>query len=327
MAITPQALQYCDPNNDGFGVFDLSSTINEIAGGILPPGVSVTFHETPDDAFIGANALTSPYANINPWSQIIYVRAFYTLTGCDNYVQLKLSVNPTPEATTPQPYELCDNDQSSIGFENFDLTSRIPEILGSINSTLNTVTFYTTLADAQNETGAINAPGNYTNAIINTQTIYVRVETNASGCYDIVELQLIVNPLPNSTQPNYPQYSLCDNDQTNIGFETFDLGSKINVILLGQTGMDVTFYISLGDAQNGTGQITSLLYQNQIQYVQTLGIRITNSTTGCYVISTMDIRVEPLPTPIPPSQPYTICDGNQDGFSCDFNLSSLVIIT
>jgi len=152
------------------------------------------------------------------------------------------------------------------------------------------------------------------------------VEFLATGCFDIVPLTLVVNPLPNATQPNYPQYSLCDVNQSvgDIGYEVFDLGSKVNSILSTQLGMSVTFYISLGDAQNGTGLISSLLYRNQIQYVQTLGIRITNPITGCYSISTMDIRVEPLPTPIPLIASYTICDDNQDGFSCGFDLTTLI---
>ncbi|MEZ4877120.1 MAG: hypothetical protein R2805_06190 [Flavobacterium sp.] len=36
----------------------------------------------------------------------------------------------------------------------------------------------------------------------------------------------------------------------------------------------------------------------------------------------MDIRVEPLPTPIPPTQPYTVCDDDQDGFA-QFDLATL----
>jgi gliding motility-associated-like protein len=87
--------------------------------------------------------------------------------------------------------------------------------------------------------------------------------------------------------------------------------------------MDVTFYPSLAEAQNNTNAITNLQYTNAVIYVQTLGIRITSTTTGCYVISTMDIRVEPLPTPIPPSDPYTVCDDNQDGFA-NFDLASLI---
>ncbi|UPT71263.1 MAG: T9SS type B sorting domain-containing protein [Flavobacterium sp. JAD_PAG50586_2] len=320
LAVTPTALQYCDPNNDGFGVFDLDSKILEIQGGTLDPNVTVTFHETPDDAYIGANGLVSPYDNIDPWSQIIYVRVFYTLTGCANYVQLKLNVNPTPEATEPADYELCDYS-APAGVEVFDLTTRIPEILGSINPALTTVTFYTNLPDAQAPSNAIAGITNY---LSGNTTLYVRVETTATGCFDIVTLNLVVNPLPNSLQPNYPQYSLCDTDQSSIGYETFNLGSKITDILLGQGGMDVTFWRSLGDAQNRTNEITNLMYENAIPYVQTIGIIITNRTTGCFVISTMDLRVEPLPTPIPPAQPYTICDDNQDGFSCGFDLSTLI---
>ncbi|NNT71386.1 hypothetical protein HKT18_04065, partial [Flavobacterium sp. IMCC34852] len=98
IAVTPQALHYCDPNNDGFGVFDLASATAEIAGGVWPlTGVSISYYETQTDALIGAvPSLASPYDNINPWTQTIYVRVFYTLTGCANYVELQLIVDPTP---------------------------------------------------------------------------------------------------------------------------------------------------------------------------------------------------------------------------------------
>ncbi|WP_412464645.1 choice-of-anchor L domain-containing protein [Flavobacterium mekongense] len=317
LALTPPALHYCDPNNDGFGVFNLEDATLAIQGGSLQTGVSVTYHETPTDALIGGNPLTSPYENINDWNQTIYVRVFYTLTGCANYVELELIVDPTPEATEPNDYELCDYT-GAVGFESFDLTTTVPQILGSIDPLTHTVTFHTSLGDAQNDTGAITSVTGYVSA---TATLYVRVENNNTGCFDIVTLELIVNPLPNSSQPNYPQYTLCDYNGA-VGFEVFNLADQVDDILLGQTGMTVSFYPSLNDAQNNTNEITNLQYQNQDIYVQTLGIRITNSTTGCYVISTMDIRVVPLPTPIPPTQPYTICDDNQDGYA-GFDLNTL----
>jgi gliding motility-associated-like protein len=323
VAITPLPLHYCDPNNDGFGVFDLDSTIAEITGSPFPiPGVSVTFHETPTDALTGGNPRLSPYYNITINTQIIYVRVFYTLTGCANYVQLQLIIHLTPVATEPDDYELCDTT-GAAGFETFDLTSTIPQILGSLNPSTHAVTFYTSQAAAESGTGNISNPTSYINGTINTETIYVRVEITATGCYDIVTLQLIVNPLPNATQPNYPQYSLCDTTGL-VGYETFDLASQVTPILLGQPGMNVTFYPSLSEAQSDSNAITVLQYTNAIIYVQTLGIRITNADTGCYVVSTMDIRVEPLPTPIPPTEPYTICDDNQDGVSCGFDLASLL---
>jgi large repetitive protein len=321
VANTPLPLEYCDPNNDGFGIFDLDSKINEITGGGLTPGVTISFHETPTDALLGANPLVSPYTNINPWMQTIYVKVFYITTGCSNYVNLQLIVNPTPEASTPFDLHECDYT-GLVGYEPFNLTLVIPQVLGSIDPSTHTVTFYTSLADAQAGTSNITNVSSYINGVIDQETIYVRVETTATGCFDIVDFDIIVDPLPMSVQPNYPQYSVCDNDQSNIGFEVFDLQSQEANILLGQTGMSVTFYPSLTDAQNNTNAITTPSYQNTIIYVQTLGIRITNDATGCYVISTMDIRVEPLPTPIPPTQPYTVCDDDQDGFA-QFDLSTL----
>jgi hypothetical protein len=111
VANTPLPLRYCDPDNDGFGVFNLEDTRAEISGGVWPvAGVSITFHETETDALIGATPIPNPtaYPNIDIWTQTIYVRVFYTLTGCANIVQLQLIVDPTPEATEPDDYVQCD---------------------------------------------------------------------------------------------------------------------------------------------------------------------------------------------------------------------------
>ena len=195
--------------------------------------------------------------------------------------------------------------------------------MGTINPSTHTVTFYESLLDAQTPSNAIVNVLGYPNTS-NGQIIWIRVETIATGCYDIVELKLIVDPLPLATQPNYPSISKCDYMGL-VGYEPFDLSAQVNSILLGQTGMDVTFYPSLLDATNNSNPITTNLtaYINTAIYVQTLGIRITNSVTGCYVISTMDIRVESLPTLTPPTEPYTLCDENQDGFT-QFDFTTLL---
>ncbi|MGC4039789.1 MAG: hypothetical protein QM710_03065 [Flavobacterium sp.] len=323
----PQPLSVCDPNNDGFGTFNLLQVVATVTGS--NPSYTVTFHETPDDAAIGGTTIPLPsvYDNINPWLQTVYIRVTSTGSNCFQVIPLQLNVNRTPEATDPTPYALCDAT-GVANTESFDLTTKIAEILGSISPATVSVRFYESLADAQAPTGNIVGVTNY---VSGTRTLYVRVEFTATGCYDIVELHLVVNPLPNSLQPNYPQYSLCDVNQSagDIGYEVFNLSDKIDDILLGQSGMEVTFYTSLGDAQNGTASeninllFPSLQYRNRDQYVQTLGIRITNVATGCYVVSTMDIRVEPLPTLIPPTQPFVLCDANQDGYT-EFDLTTLL---
>ncbi|TBX64800.1 hypothetical protein EZL74_12685, partial [Flavobacterium silvisoli] len=180
----PAPLQLCDPNNDGIAVFDLTQTINSITGG--NPYV-VSFHETITDATVDGTAIPNPnaYPTILPWGQTIFVRVESTTTDCFAIVQLQLIVNPTPEAVTPTDYHLCDYT-GAVGYEPFDLTTKIPEILGSINPAVTSVTFYTSQSNAENATGAIGNVTNYVNTVANTQTLYVRVETIATGCYDIV---------------------------------------------------------------------------------------------------------------------------------------------
>ncbi|MES2410258.1 MAG: hypothetical protein V4535_02310, partial [Bacteroidota bacterium] len=318
---TPLPLESCDPNNDGFVTFDLTQVINSITGG--NPGYTVSFHETQVDADVAGTSIPNPgnYDNINPFLQTVYIRVSSNTSSCYQVVQLQLIIHLTPVATEPDDYKLCDTT-GAAGYETFDLTTTIPQILGSLDPLTHIVTFYTSQVAADSGAGSITNPASYINGTIDTEIVYIRIENTVTGCYDIVTLQLIVNPLPNATQPNYPQYSLCDTTGA-TGFEVFDLASKVTPILLGQTGMDVTFYPSLTNAQNNTNAITNLQYTNAVIYVQTLGIRITNQATGCYVISTIDIRVEPLPVLIPPAQPYTLCDENQDG-NTTFDLTSLL---
>ncbi|MEM0542989.1 lamin tail domain-containing protein, partial [Flavobacterium sp. j3] len=122
----PQPLRECDANNDEFADFDLTQAINGITGGTP---YTVTFHETLTDATIDGTFIPNPtsYLNINNVTQIIYVRVESSVTSCFEVVQLQLIVDPTPEATTPSPYALCDYT-GIAGFETFDLTTTIPEI-------------------------------------------------------------------------------------------------------------------------------------------------------------------------------------------------------
>lgn len=317
VVFTPQPLQYCDPNNDGFGVFDLTQVINFVTGGVP---YTVTFHETYTDAFTDGTAIVNPsnYGSIGQGSQIVYIRVESTTTTCFEIVTLQLLINPTPVATDPGPYHECDDNYDGVA--NFNLDANVtPAVLAALDPATHDVTYHTSLLDAQNDANAIT---NVTSYPSGNATIWVRVEIIATGCYDIVELDLVVDPLPASQQPAYPPYSLCDVNAP-LGYEQFDLQSQVPMILGGQTGASVTFYPSLSQAQSQTGAIgNTTSYTNASPFVQTLGIVITNSATGCYVVSTMDIRVEPLPTPIPPAGPYVVCDADQNGYA-QFDLCSL----
>lgn len=314
--IMPDPLYYCDPNNDGFGVFDLSAAAAQILAG--NPNMTVTFHETASDASFGVSPVGLTYNNINQWTQTLYVRLESNSAGCSYFGELQLIVNPTPVAVTPDPIQVCDDNAD--GFAIFNITIRNSQILNGANPQLHQITYHITEANAIADSNAITSVLAFTNTTPNSQTIWVRVEIIATGCYDVVPMELIVNPLPVVPFPATP-YELCDVNNTGDEFEEFDLGSYIPTITSDPT-MIVTYHFDQASALAGTPSLP-LLYTNQVAGVQTIFVRVTNSDTQCFAITLLDLRVEPLPVPVIPD-PVVECDLDGDGFAT-FDLQALII--
>ncbi|MGV8995009.1 MAG: choice-of-anchor L domain-containing protein, partial [Flavobacterium sp.] len=317
-ANTPTPLQVCDPNSDGFSTFNLADANEEISGGPVPAGVTITYHETETDAQFGENPQPSIYDNNVAYNQTIWVNVSYTLTGCSNIVELQLIVNNTPVATEIPALEVCDNNAD--GFAAFDLTTAVAGILNTLDPTTHAVTFYPTQADAQAATNVITNTTAFVNTVANTQTIWVRVENTVTGCFDVISLDLIVNALPLVATP-IPAYTLCDVNNPGDQKEEFDLQSTIQMILNGQDGMEVSFYFDQANAQAKTNALP-FLYTN-VSNAQTIWVRVENLATGCFVLSRMDLRIEPLPVLYPPTSAVTECDQDGNGFA-SFDLDALV---
>ena len=325
-ANTPATLEVCDPNNDCFAPFNLNDAMTGIVGSPTPPaGVSVTFHETMTDATNGQTPIgnTSSYTNIVMCDQVLYASVVYDATGCRTIVEVTLHVNLTPVATEIDPLEVCDDDADGIG--TFDLNAAIPSILGSLDATTHTVGFYPSLIDAQTPSNQITNVLGYHNITAGGETIWVRVEDSATGCFDVIELELIVNPkplLPPTPTGAAVPYSLCDYNNPGDEIEEFDLSTQIPGILNGQSGITVTFHVTQADALAPANALPNL-YLNGPN-AQTLWVRMENPLTGCFVLTTMDLRVEPLPELIPPPvADTTLCDADGDGFA-EFDLDALV---
>ncbi|MEP3204682.1 MAG: choice-of-anchor L domain-containing protein, partial [Gilvibacter sp.] len=125
-AMTPTPLEYCDPDNDGFGEFNLEDATLEITGG--DPTLTVTYHETEANATSGLLPLSSPYNNIVFGTQTIYARVETPLVeDCFVIVELQLIVLDTPQIVDPEPLLACDDNDDGIVV--FDLTVKNPEIL------------------------------------------------------------------------------------------------------------------------------------------------------------------------------------------------------
>ena len=106
---------------------------------------------------------------------------------------------------------------------DFDLTSKDAEIIGGQPGVV--ITYHETPAAAEAGTPVLISP--YTNTSGPIQTIYARAEFTATGCFDIVPMDLVVNPtpiIPTSITP----IGICDINLDNI--EDFDLTERADEI-------------------------------------------------------------------------------------------------
>ena len=338
----PTPMEVCDDlgqENDGIATFDLTLKNAEITNGVLTQGVTYFLTEEdaqnnenridPDTAYVNVDAGGNP---INP--QVLYVRVEDSNSACVSFTTLTLRVISNPNPVTPEPIVLCDyNVIVPPGpydeVELFDLTLREAQIRNGNNWTLD---YYESYDDAVAQTAAIPAADvtAYQN-LTNPQIVYVRATSPTTGCFEIVPLELIVEPLPDDSAVVEP-YVYCSSDGTEIGI--FDLTTKTAEILGGQPAppMEVSFYLTALDAQNNTNAITNVTnYRNMDAgnnpiNPQTIFTGITNSETGCYIggVQSFELIVQPGAMAVTPAEPFVICDNlmPSDGFA-EFNLDDL----
>ncbi|MFP9098708.1 T9SS type B sorting domain-containing protein [Flavobacterium sp. RHBU_24] len=334
-AVAFAPLQECDPDNDLVVTFNLQPTLDAIIASFNGT-VTATVHETAEDAGFGNG--TNPITNLTDYTnllfytnngvQTLYIRIQSNSTDCFSIATLQLIVNPIPVATQPlAPYAMCDNgNDDTDGIAIFDLTTYAPEVLNTMNPAQFIVSYFTSREDAVANTNAIPNPAAYTSAATaEGHPIFIKVTNNVTGCYDIVTLQLIVNPLPDVVFP--VPYSLCDDNNPGDAREVFDLTSKINEITAGINGLDVTFYNNLQDAvlaSNAIPEADTHAYTNTQEAVEAIFVRVTNAETGCFRIVILDIRVVPLPQLTAPTlDDLSLCDTDGNGFAA-INLQALI---
>lgn len=282
----PEPLFVCDDNlGDGFTSIDLTLKNTEITGG--NGSYVVSYHVTLAEANSGNSPLPVPYTNTtNP--QMLFVRVTDTGTGCTAFSTLTFKVLPNPTPTTdPSDIILCDDINTGDGKEVFDLTENQAYILGGVSDL--TATYHVSFEDAASGSNAIADPVNYTNTNTDNtpQTIYVRVTNDLTGCYAIVDFDILVNPLPEVVA--VADYILCEVNTD--GFVQFDLTSKVVELLNGQDPAlyAVTYHATLVGAENLTGALNSP-YTNTSN-PQQIFVAITNNQTGCS-ISTVSFYLE-----------------------------------
>ena len=314
---------------NGITTFDFSDAEMQIrAQSGLPAGQNLTFkyYQTQADALAEINVISdiSNHRNeISPFEQEIYVRVDGVLdnscVGLGVHVRLR-TINPTPNLD-PDDIVLCDDVVTGDLVENFDLTQNEVYILNGDPDV--TASYHLSFADANGAIDEILSPVAYTNTNP-TETIFVRVTNALTTCYAIVDFDITVNPLPD-TSLTISDFFECEN---NTDFRVdFDLDSKTAEILNGQspTEFSVSYYDSQIDADNLTDPLPSP-YTNTSN-TQQIFVAITNNFTGCSV-STLSFNLVVVEGADANADGeiilYEICDefGANDGIA-EFDLTTL----
>ncbi|CAM3515367.1 T9SS type B sorting domain-containing protein [Aequorivita lipolytica] len=164
-ATQPEGFIVCDEDFDGLITVNLSEKDAEILNGLPPSDFQVFYYISLDDRLNGTNPISGSFQNTeNP--QTIYVTLLEIATGCFDYTQFNIVVNPMPEPLFDEElYYYCLNATEPLkisvqaGFQYYVWNT------GEEGANLNKI--------------FIDAPGTYTVTV-----------TNYFGCEDSVSVEV-----------------------------------------------------------------------------------------------------------------------------------------
>ncbi|MEP2236884.1 MAG: T9SS type B sorting domain-containing protein [Maribacter sp.] len=193
----------CDDDNDELSSFDLNQKSAEILGNQSANDFTVRYYENLADANLAQNEIYGLYQNTSNPQTIYYSIENHSNSTCIVTNSFEITVYNTPFAQTPLSIILCDDE---TGNQSIDLTQKDVEILDSQATADFNVRYYTSQADAENDSNAVN--GEVYSTSQTQETIYARVErTDLQSCFTITSFEIIKNPLP---QPNLDErYIIC----------------------------------------------------------------------------------------------------------------------
>jgi gliding motility-associated-like protein len=301
--VDPTPLEVCDDQTaDGFTTIDLNIKDDEITNG--QANLVVTYHSSASDAASGSNALPMPYVNTNVNEQV-FVSVQNPQSGCISTTTLDITVLDNPVINTDPHYiDACDADHD--GFADFDLTTIIPDVLEGLTDV--TITFHETNEDALSGANAIADDTNYANIVSNEQEVYIRVESNTSGCASVTPIEIHTNLLLTAT--NIRDITLCDIDNDNS--EEFNLEGIALGIINDIPDILVEFYLTEDDRDNQINALDQTTPFVPSSNPQTIYLGLSSPT--CMDGDTIDLIIVPIQE-FQDITSQTVCDENQDGFT------------
>ncbi len=300
----------CDIDEDGIKSIPFN-TLTHLA--FPNQNVTVSYYYTLEDAQFGSNPI--PGSFITTGSTVLYASLSSSANICNTTTQINLTILPAPAVTEPEDYTTCDDD--SDGFMNYNLEDKISEIVSNTNGL--TIQFYTSLVNATTNNNPIPNLQNYNT---NSDTIYICVENEETGCRRIVHFTLNITPKPEVIS-TISDFVYCDTNQNDTAY--FILAEKDDEIINNQSNVIISYYLTQDDALNLTNEIDKNVAFQNTSNPQTIHFNITSTINEeCSSVGTFFLRVAEAPI-YNAVEDVQICDsdGVNDGFF-EFDLSPVI---
>ncbi len=267
--------------------FDLIDATNMLFDDITD--LTISYYLTNTDATNDLNALGSTY-NFSIGSQTLFVRATNNTTSCVAIGSFNIQGHPNPIANPVPDLENCDDDYDFI--QIFDLSQQTPIVLGAQDPSTFSITYYELLDDALNNTNSIS---NLDYNAAHDQELFVRIENNTTGCFDITSFQTIVHRKP---VVDIPQQTIClDNFPLTVVagdivtgdtylWSTGDTTSEIDIEQIGEywvtvttvNGCETTSVFNVIESEQATIEVTET-----VDFSDPNNVTITISGIGNYM--------------------------------------------
>ncbi|AGC75172.1 putative secreted protein (Por secretion system target) [Nonlabens dokdonensis] len=200
----PNPLEECLQTPNTVACFDLTVNDALILDTNNPTDFTVTYYATNADAMAGTNAIANASSYCLPSSAVAFARLEENATGAFQVRAFDLIVrNSLFDFVTLSDLTECDDNLD--GTVVFDLTDFENQL-----STVNTLSYHLTLADAQNNANAIATPANFDVATTTGgQRIFV-LETVLNDCDIVYAADLIPQGNCNNAYNCSDAQSLCE---------------------------------------------------------------------------------------------------------------------
>lgn len=307
----PEDILLCETDGNGTEEFDFSSNEALVLGSQAAANFPISYHTSQANAEGNLNPLAIPYQNTIV-TETIWMRIADTTQSCYKVVSFGIELRTQPIANTPS-FSLCDDSvdgDDTNGIVEFDLSTKVSEVLGSQLASDYDVKFYYDQAAAS--AGVVGTE--ITTPIQNTsnpQVIYVRIENKLNvDCFDTTNFQLIVNPRP--VVNSEVTLKQCDTDTD--GITNFNLTEANQLISTDYLNETFTYYLTESHAETGllSDQIVTPTTYTNLTPVNSVIYARVETIHGCFRTSKINLVVgATLLDPISFQLEYFVCDDTQ----------------